>query len=64
MTFPQAQLNAAAIRTEARDRRRIAASLLAATALTLAVVTLAAMALHLAVHLPDLMAQAAARAAW
>lgn len=61
MNAPQSALNHAAIRAEARDARRIAGPVAAALCLACAAVLLAMMALHLALALPDLAAEAVAR---
>jgi len=61
MNFPQASLNRATIRAERRDRRRQWYALFVGTCLALAVLVPVSMALHLAVMLPELVAQAAAQ---
>lgn len=61
---PFARLNAATLRA---DRRRTGAGIVAtavATLIALALVLIAHMALQLALHLPDIIAESAARAAW
>lgn len=61
---PFTRLNAAAIRAERRDRRAAIAATATAAALATVVVLLGHMGLQLAVQLPDILSQSAARAAW
>lgn len=60
---PFARINAATLRADRRESRAALAALATAVALSVPVILLARMALHLAVHWPELAAQAAARAA-
>lgn len=61
---PFTRLNAATIRAERRNAWRAALALATAATLALAVLMLAHMALQLALALPDILSQSAARAAW